>query len=153
MTNEPKLIWEDFTVGRIWNHGFHTVSEAEIMSFAALYDPLPMHLDPILARESPLGVFCASGIHTLAIAQRALCDAVLKNTHVIAGGGIDRVRMCAPVVPGDVLRVRVLVGRTWQHPKKPCCGWIMLQIEVLRHDNYIVMNYELTLLVRRTRST
>lgn len=128
------------------------MTEAEIMSFSALYDPLPMHLDPALARDTPLGVFCASGIHTLAIGQRFLCDAFLKNTHVIAGVGIDRVRMRVPVVPGDILQIRVVVAHTWPHSRRRDCAWVKLQIEIWRPDEAIVMDYELVVLVGQAKT-
>lgn len=152
MTTKPILSWEAFTLGRTWEYGAHTITEAEIVSFSASYDPLPMHLDPVLARDSPLGVFCASGIHTLAIGQRFLCDCVLKNTNVIAGGGIDRIRMRTPVVPGDLLQIRVVVGKTWPHKRRNDCAWVKLQIEIWRADGAVVMDYELVVLVGRADS-
>lgn len=149
MDNGGKLSWEDFRVGRTWIHGYRTVTEAEIVSFAQQYDPLDIHVDPVQARESPLGVFCASGIHTLAIAQRLLCEAILLHSRVVAGGGIDEVRMRVPVVPGDGLRVRVRVGKAWPHARKTECAWIVLLVDVLRHDGRVVLDYRLTVLIQR----
>lgn len=149
MEDGRKLSWEDFTVGRTWRHGHCIVTEADIVSFARQYDPLEIHVDPVLARESPLGVFCASGIHTLAIAQRLLCEALLLRTRLVAGGGIDEVRMRAPVVPGDRLQVRIRVEKGWPHPGKPQCAWIALLVDVLRHDECVVLDYRLTVLVQR----
>ncbi len=151
MKKNPMLSWEDFSVGRAWSHGFHTVTEAEIIAFAKQHDPLAMHLGPELACDTPLGIFCASGIHTLAIAQRSLCDALLKYTHVVAGSGIDKVRMRAPVVPEDKLQVRIQVAHTWLHPQNPAYGWITLLVEVLRDSDFIVMDYQLTILVLRAK--
>lgn len=144
-----KLSWEDFHVGRTWTHGHRAVTEAEIVSFAQQYDPLEIHVDPARAREGPLGVFCASGIHTLAIAQRLLCEAILLHTRIVAGGGIDEVRMRVPVVPGDSLGVRVRVGEARPHARRTECAWIVLLIEVLRHDERVVLDYRLTLLIQR----
>jgi len=145
------LSWEDFSVGRAWSHGCHTVTEAEIIAFAKQHDPLAMHLGPELACETPLGIFCASGIHTLAIAQRCLCDVLLKDTHVVAGREIDKLRMLAPVVPEDKLQVRIQVARTWLHPRKPAYGWVTLVVKVLRNNDFIVMDYQLTILVLRAK--
>jgi len=151
MNDSSKLSWEDFRVGRAWTHGYRTVTEADIVSFARQYDPLEIHVDPALARESPLGVFCASGIHTLAIAQRLLCEAILLHTRVVAGGGIDEVRMRVPVVPGDSLRVRVRVGEAWPHPRRAECAWTVLLVDVLRHDERVVLDYRLTVLIQRAK--
>ncbi|NMG49302.1 hypothetical protein GO613_14480 [Azoarcus communis] len=152
MDDGAKLSWEDFRVGRTWIHGYRTVTEAEIVSFARQYDPLEIHVDPVQARESPLGVFCASGIHTLAIAQRLLCEAILLHTRVVAGGGIDKLRMRVPVVPGDSLRIRVRVGDAWPHARKPESAWIVLLVDLLRQDERVVLDYRLTVLIQRAES-
>jgi acyl dehydratase len=151
MDQGRKLSWEDFHVGRTWTHGYQTVTEADIVSFARQYDPLAIHVDPALARESPLGVFCASGIHTLAIAQRLLCEAILLHTRLVAGGGIDEVRMRVPVVPGDSLGVRIRVGDAWPHARRTECAWIVFLIDVLRHDERVVLDYRLTVLIQRAK--
>ena len=41
----PRLHWEDFSPGQVTDCGSRLISRAEIVAFAAEYDPQPMHLD------------------------------------------------------------------------------------------------------------
>ena len=58
--------YEDFTVGEVTEVGPVSVSEEEIVAFAARYDPQPFHIDPEAATSGPFGGLIASGWHTTA---------------------------------------------------------------------------------------
>ena len=82
------LFWEDMAPRQSWRTGECEVTADDIVAFARRFDPMPMHLGPESARATPLGVFCASGIHTLGVTQRLLCDRLFSKTALIAGGKI-----------------------------------------------------------------
>lgn len=149
MGTQGKLWWEDFTPGREWRFGHYDVTAAEIMDFARRYDPLDMHTDPERAAQTPLGVFCASGLHTFGMAQRMLGDNLLSHAAVHAGGAIDAFRMRKPVVPGDRLHVRLAVVSATPHPRRADRGWISLQIDVLRGEDEVVLDYRTDILMVR----
>ena len=48
----PRLHWEDFSPGQVTECGSRVVTRAEIVAFAAEYDPQPMHLDKHAARAT-----------------------------------------------------------------------------------------------------
>ena len=147
---EKTLYWEDLTLGRTWTaRQSAPITTQQIIAFAAEYDPLDMHMDPDLARASPLGVHCASGIQTFAISQRLMCDALLLQTHVVAGGKIDGVRMVAPVVAGDRLELTTHVVRSEPHTRDPGRGWVTFKVEVATAEGKTVLLYEVTVLVLR----
>ncbi len=56
----PKYYYEDFTPGSVDTYGPRLITRAEIIEFAALYDPQPMHLDEEAGRASMLGGMAAS---------------------------------------------------------------------------------------------
>jgi acyl dehydratase len=58
---ETAIYLDDLYVGQRFTSGTHRMEEADIVTFAATFDPQPFHLD----RE-------ASGWHTAAIAMRLL---------------------------------------------------------------------------------
>ena len=147
---EKTLYWEDLTLNRTWTaRQSAPITTQQIIAFAAEYDPLDMHMDPDLARDSPLGVHCASGIQTFAISQRLMCDALLLQTHVVAGGKIDGVRMVAPVMAGDRLELSTQVVRSLPHTRNPERGWTVFKVEVATAEGKIVLVYEVTILVLR----
>jgi acyl dehydratase len=147
-----RLFWEDFAAGSAWTHGSYLVTQEEIIQFARKYDPLELHTSPERARHTPLGVFCASGVHTFGIAQRLLCEAVLLQTNVVAGGGVDDFRMRLPVVPGDHLHLKATVSTAWPHRTRLGDGWVEFHVELSRANEEIVLEYRLTVLLQRTRS-
>jgi acyl dehydratase len=147
---EKTLFWEDFTPGRGWTAEQPApITKEQIIAFAAEYDPLDMHIDPDLARSSPLGVHCASAVQTFGIAQRLLCEALLLQTAVVAGGKIDAFRLTAPVVPGDRLKLHAQVIRSSPHTKNHYRGWIEFKVGVTTTGAKTVLVYEVTVLILR----
>lgn len=61
---------EDTVIGL----GSHTFTHAEIIAFAAAYDPQSFHLDSDAAKSSLFGALCASGWHTCAVWMRLFRD-------------------------------------------------------------------------------
>jgi len=147
---EKELFWEDFTPGRTWTAKQSVpITTKQIIAFAAEYDPLDIHIDPDLARSSPLGVHCASGVQTFGISQRLMCDALLLQTNVVAGGKIDGFRMVTPVVPGDVLKLSAQVVRSFIHAGNHERGWVVFKVDVATAGGNTVLVYEVTVLILR----
>jgi acyl dehydratase len=149
VADRKNFFLEDFRVGRSWTHGPRSIEQEEIIAFARQYDPQDFHIDPELARKSPLGVLCASGVQTFGIGHRLMTDAVLKQTHVVAGGGVDNFRMRLPVVPGDSLHVQVEVQGVRPHVRKGDRGWVTFEVQLRREDGRTVLDYQTTILIMR----
>lgn len=140
----------DLTPGSIWTARQSVpITSEEIIAFAAEYDPLDIHIDPDLARSSPLGVHCASGVQTFGISQRLMCEALLLQTNVVAGGKIDSFRMVAPVVPGDTLKLSAQVVRSFIHASNHERGWAVFKVDVTTYAGKTVLVYEMTVLIMR----
>lgn len=109
---------EDIEIGRVMSFGARRVTELEIIAFAKVYDPQPMHTDAVAAKSTVLGRLCASGYHTTALMMRILCDAFILRSASLGSPGIESCKWLKPVFPGDVLSVdlvatdaRVLASR------------------------------------------
>ena len=97
--------FEDFLIGeRIETSGI-TLTEAQIIDFALMYDPQPFHVDTVAAAKGPFGGLIASGFQTLAVTFRLLRDTGIIHDSSLGGGGGDELRWLRPVRPGDTLRV------------------------------------------------
>lgn len=136
------LYWEDFSPGRAWSFGSYPVTAQEIMEFARRYDPMPMHVDPALALKTPLGVFCASGIHTFGMTQKMAFDSLYSRARLIAGAEVRHFRMRRPVVPGDVLSVRVEVVSREAHCRRANAGWVDFRVTTTRADARTVLEHD-----------
>ena len=95
--------FEDVTLGASAPLGRRVITREEIIAFATAYDPQPIHLDEVAARNSIVGGLCASGFHTCAIMMRLLCDFVLLRSSSLGSPGLDEVKWLKPVRPGDTL--------------------------------------------------
>ncbi|TAK47070.1 MAG: MaoC family dehydratase [Xanthobacteraceae bacterium] len=109
MPARDKLSYEDFRPGRIGSFGPRPVTGAELIAFAAEFDPQPMHLDAQAARSSMLGEISGSGWHLCVMMQRMAHDGFLKDAHSLGSPGIDEVRWLAPLRPGDELTLDAAV--------------------------------------------
>jgi len=97
--------FDELAVGMTFETGTAVVAEADVLRFAAEFDPQPFHLDPAAAAASPFKGLAASGWHTAAIVMRLLVDARPFGRTPILGLGVDELRWLMPVKPGDELRV------------------------------------------------
>jgi acyl dehydratase len=93
---------DDLTVGQEIPFGAWTLSEQDIVDYARVWDPLPMHTDAEWAATGPFGGVIASGLQTIAVYQRLIVDALWSNAMGKAGRGFD-LKFMAPVRPGTTL--------------------------------------------------
>jgi acyl dehydratase len=97
--------FEDFLIGeRIETSGI-TLTEAQIIDFALVYDPQPIHVDTVAASKGPFGGLIASGFQTLALTFRLFRDTGVIHDSSLGGSGGDELRWLRPVRPGDTLHV------------------------------------------------
>src|ERR1043166_419107 len=68
------LTFEDFPPGPFGSFGPRHVTREEIVTFAAEYDPQPMHLDEKAANESMLQGLSGSGWHLASVMMRMMFD-------------------------------------------------------------------------------
>ncbi|MNY35452.1 hypothetical protein D3C86_1698580 [compost metagenome] len=78
-----------------------------------------------------------------------MCDALLLQTNVVAGGKIDGFRMVAPVIPGDILKLSAQVVRSLIHAENHDRGWVVFKIDVATTRGKTVLVYEVAVLILR----
>src|SRR5262249_60195401 len=100
-----KLHWEDFTPGTVTTYGPRLVTREEIISFAAEFDPRPMHLDETAASATMLGGLGASGGHICCLLMRIIADGFVNQTHSMGAPGGDAVRCLRPLRPSTQVSV------------------------------------------------
>ena len=117
--------FEDYVQGAVYEYGYITVTEAEILDFARAFDPQPIHVDPEFAAAGPFHGLIASGWHTAGILMRMFADHCLSKVASLASPGIDELRWPAPVRPGDSLRLRCTFVETRRSRSKPDRGLVI----------------------------
>lgn len=97
----------DLAVGDWIVLGPRTVPLEEILDFGRRWDPLPLHTDPEAAAASEFGGVVASGMHTLSLFSAMASADLMQRLALVAGKGIDRMRLPHPVRPDATLGLRI----------------------------------------------
>lgn len=139
--------FEDVLIGTVETSGGFLVTEAEIISFASRYDPLPIHLDREAAAAGPFGVLTASGAHMLAIRMRLIHDFDYGGG-VIAAMGLDEVRYLAPLQAGRICKIESEFLKKRESAKRPDRGIVTIR-QTLLADGAPVLNLKDVVLMRR----
>ena len=125
------------------------MTAGEIIAFARQYDPQPFHLDPEAARASAFGRLVASGWHTAAITMRLFITSEFEPPDGWAGAGVDELQWTRPVVPGDVLHLRITLSDLRVSRSKPDRGLVTFRIETLNAADEVVQTLVLKSVVPR----
>jgi acyl dehydratase len=145
----PQLYWEDFTPGRVFEHGPRRLPRAEMIAFAAEFDPQPMHLDEEGARATMLGGLAASGWYICCIVMRMCVDAFVGNSSSMGAPGVDEVKWLLPIRPDDEVRLRATVLEARASKSRPDMGLARFEFELLNADNQRVMTLTTSLMLGR----
>jgi acyl dehydratase len=145
----PLRYFEDFAVGQEYPFGPLTVSRAEIVAFAAEFDPQPFHLDEAAGANSLLGGLGASGWHTSALFMRMMADAWLNDSASMGSPGIDTMKWLRPVRPGDVLSGRSVVLAVRASKSLPDRGFVRFRHEVVNARGETVLVSENPIMIGR----
>ena len=133
--------FDSFQVGQVQDFGAYEVTETEIVEFAQKYDPQYFHLDADAAKGSLFGGLCASGWHTCAMTMAMLVENMDKTGRSLGSPGIDSLRWCHPVYPGDVLSVRMEVVELKPSRSRPEIGVVFSKVTVSNQTGTPVMTF------------
>ncbi|MEM6666489.1 MAG: MaoC/PaaZ C-terminal domain-containing protein, partial [Pseudomonadota bacterium] len=125
-----------------------SVGAADIREFAAAFDPQPVHLDEIAARNTLLGGLSASGWHVSSLVMRMICDGFLLETASMGSPGIEDVRWLAPVRPDDRLTGTGRVIEARLSRRRPSMGIAIIEYDVYRETETPVFFARCTHLLR-----
>jgi len=133
--------FEDYVPGSVYEFGYVSLSETEIVEFARRYDPQSIHTDPAGSTAGPFGGLIASGVHTMAVCMRLYVDHYISHVASLASPGLDELRWPCPVRPGDRLRIRVAVAKTRASRSKSDRGLVHSAVEALNQDGNVVLSF------------
>ena len=144
-----KLFWEDFYQGRVFDHGPRRLPRAEMIAFAAEFDPQPMHLDEAAARATMMGGLCASGWYLCCIVMRMIVDAFAHDAASMGSPGVDEVKWLIPVRPDDQVRLRATVIETRASGSRPDMGFVRFAFELFNAEGVRAMTLSSSMMMAR----
>lgn len=141
--------FEDYLPGSVYEYGYVTVTEPEIVEFARRFDPQPIHTDPAFAAAGPFGGLIASGWHTTGIMMRLIADHFLSRVASLASPGVDELRWPTPLRPGDRLHLRVTILQARPSRSKPDRGIVHTRAELINGRDQPVLTLTAVNILRR----
>ena len=140
MYGPEHLYYEDVPVDATWISPPKMITDADVRSFAELSgDHNPIHVNPEYAATTPFGRTIAHGMLTLSRASGMSINHPPMRT--IAVVEIRSVKFCAPVFPGDVLRVRTTVLNKERRGRGKR-GLVTWRRDVVNQDDKVVQTGE-----------
>ncbi len=128
------LYFEDLTPGRSFDLGSVRIDEAEMLAYAARFDPQWYHVDRERAEASSWGGLIASGWFTASLCMRIYVDEVLSQAAADTSPGLEELRWLAAVRAGDTLRGVLTVVDALESSRGPELGTAVLRWEMIRDD-------------------
>ena len=132
-----RLHLDDLQVGQQFVSPARRVDAAEIVRFAAEFDPQPFHLDAEAAKTTRFEGLVASGWHTAAITMRLLVGGGAPIAGGIVGVG-GEISWANPVRPGDTLQVHSDVVQIVASRSHPDRGTVTIRSETRKQDGTVV---------------
>jgi acyl dehydratase len=140
--------FEDFTVGDHWESPRRTITEADIVMFAALTgDHNPIHTDEEFAKTTVFGGRILHGPAGFAIATGLESRLGIKEGTAIAFLGMTW-DLKGPIKIGDTIRVREEVTSK-RETKKPTAGIVNFHVAIVNQRNEVVQEGEWKIMFAR----
>jgi acyl dehydratase len=146
------LSFEDFPPGRLGSYGPRHVTREEILTFAAEFDPQPMHLDEEAAKRSMLKGLSGSGWHLCSIMMRMMFDFYIGRTASLGSPGVNEMKWLAPFRPGDDLTLDVDVVEARVSRSRPDTGIVTFKGSVRNAAGQVLAEMTSPIIVKRRQA-
>lgn len=142
------MYFEDFQVGAESETNGRTISESDIVQFAALTgDWNPIHTDEEYCKNSPYRTRIAHGLFGLALMEGMKFRLGHFDGTAIASLGWD-IKFAKPILIGDTLHVKVRIASK-RETKKPDRGILVEAVQLINQRKEIVTEGEHVVMMRR----
>ena len=143
------LCFEDFPPGRFGSYGPRHVTREEILTFAAEFDPQPMHLDEEAARKTMLNGLSGSGWHLCSLMMRMMFDAFIGRAASLGSPGVNELKWVAPLRSGDDLTLDVDVTEARLSKSRPETGIVTFRAVVRNASGQVLCEMISPIIIRR----
>lgn len=129
------LAFEDLAVGQILEAPARTLTEGDVVQFAAFSgDWHPLHTDRVFAEASMYGERIVHGMATLAAMTGLMARAGLFSDYSVGFLGLNEWTFAAPVRLGDTITVRIEVVDHRRSRSKPDRGFVVFGLQILNRS-------------------
>ncbi len=140
------LYFEEFEVGAAMRSRGRTITEADLVNFAALTgDYNPMHTDAAYSQSAFMGQRVAHGMLTLSYAVGQAYQLGILERTVLGFRGLE-MKFSSPVYIGDTIHVELKV-RAAKPARRLGGGLVTLDIRIVKQDGALAQKGSLSLLM------
>ncbi len=145
-SSQQGLYYEDYEIGVKMRTRGRTITEADIVNFAALTgDYNPMHTDAEYMKSHPMGQRIAHGMLSLSYAVGQAYQLGFMEGTVLAFRGLE-MKFSLPVFIGDTLHVDLGVVEM-KEARRLGGGMVTLEVKIINQDGKTVQSGTWTVLV------
>lgn len=138
LTARTGMYFEEFEAGQTITSVGRTVTEADVVAFAALSgDWNQMHTDAHFSASHPFGQRVAHGLLLMSIASGLVMRLGFLEGTALAFREIGDWKFSLPVFLGDTIRVRATVTET-KLMRRLGGGQVTVKVEILNQDDKVV---------------
>jgi acyl dehydratase len=146
------LYFEEFKVGQSITSVGRTVTEADVVSFAALTgDWNTIHTNAEYAARHPFGQRVAHGLLGLSIATGLAVRLGFMEGTVLAFREMGKWKFSLPIFIGDTISVRTTVASTKPMPRLQG-GLVTMKVEILNQEAEVVQRGTWVVLIKSRES-
>lgn len=145
-TPRGALYLDDLSAGDRFTSGEHALDAAQIVAFAAQFDPQPFHTDTDAAEGTFFRGLAASGWHTAALTMKLLVESGIPLADGIIGSG-GELQWPQPTRPGDVLHVEAEVLEIAHSRSKPGRAMVQMRCETKNQHGEVLQRFTPKLVV------
>ncbi len=142
------LYFEEFQVGQSVTSVGRTVTEADVVGFAAVTgDWTTIHTDAVYAAQQPFGQRVAHGLLGLSIASALAARLGFVEETVLAFREIGEWKFSRPIFLGDTIHMQATVSETRPMPRLGG-GLVSFKVQILNQEDKVVQRGTWRLLVK-----
>ena len=146
-------LFDDFVVGEEYVTPGRTMTETDVVMFAALSgDYNELHTSEAFGRSTQFGRRIGHGLLGLAVSHGLFFRLGLVEGTAIAFLGIESWKFAAPFFPGDTIRVKVKVAEKTPSRSKPDRGVVKFLFQLVKEDGTAIQSGVKTIMIRRKQS-
>lgn len=141
------MYFEEFVVGQRFESQGRTITESDVVSFAAWsWDTNPVHTDAVAAAQGRFGERIAHGVLGLSVAMGLAARLGVFEGSSIALLGVDEWRFVEPLVIGDTVRCVVEIESV-RRTSRGDAGILGRRFTLLNHRDAVVQEGRIGLMV------
>lgn len=148
MDKPVPMYWEDFVEGERFITRARTITETDIVMFAAMTgDYNPLHTDAEFGKTTIFGQRIAHGLLGLAIGVGLSAGLGIAQGTTLAFLGLTW-NFTGPILIGDTIHVEQTVSQK-RETKRPDRGIIVWDVEIVNQRGEVVQRGQRTLMIKR----